>query len=343
MENFEPGIRCPWTNYTFSINDRGRKCSRCERVITLSAWQEKQRCFCGSTSLVEAVARTSTPTQILRTTRPQPSPASSSSSNPRETFEPGIRCPWTNYTFSTNDRGRKCSRCERVITLSAWQEKQRCFCGSTSLVEAVARTSTPTQISRTTRPTNSPRVSSNTNVSSLPRATTSRSQSTSSTTSLRQTSSSSSYSPASDSLGSGCSCLALLLLFIMIAFGTCTSQSNQQSRTRTTQAPKTTQPQSNPAQNYLGWNFPRPECGDSNPPGLQNFYPVFVNRTDSSTLQYIKSNYCGDAYLMTRTSVNRKAIQVASFRDKDKAFEFSRIMLRDSRINSAEVGSPSQR
>jgi hypothetical protein len=102
------------------------------------------------------------------------------------------------------------------------------------------------------------------------------------------------------------------------------------------------QSRNNPSQNYSNWNFPKSECGDYNPPGLQDFYRVFVNRIDDSTLRYIKSNYCRDAYLMTITSVNRKAIQVASFRSKERALEFSQIMLKDPRIKSAEVSSPSQ-
>ena len=260
-----------------------------------------------------------------------------------EIFEPGIRCPWTNHTFSVNDYGRKCLRCERVITLSAWREKGCCFCSNTSLVEAVARVSTPTQISRTIRSQPSPATSSNPTISRPTRTTTSSFQNTSSTPSSNSTPSSPSYSPANASSSSGCGYIALLLLFIIIAFGTCTSQSNQQSRTRTPQPQKSTQPQKNSSQNYPSWSFPRSECGDPNPFGLQNFYPVYVNRTDGSTLRYIKSNYCKDADLMTRTSVNRKSIQVASFRRKERAYEFSKIMLRDPSINSAEIGSVSLR
>lgn len=242
-----------------------------------------------------------------------------------ENFEPGIQCPWTSYTFSVNDYGRKCLSCGRVITLNAWQEKGRCYCGNTFLIEAVARASTPTRI---------------------PRTTTSSSKSTSSTTYLRSSLSSGfsspSYSSTNNTSSPGWGYLALLVGFILIVFGTCTYQSNKQSRSRTPESRRSVQSQNNPSQNYPSWNFPRSECGDSNLPGLQNFYRVYVNRTDDSTLRYIRSNYCRDAYLMTRTSVNRKAIQVASFRSKEKAFKFSQIMLGDPRINSAEVGSPSQ-
>ncbi len=367
METFEPGTRCPWTSHVFSIGEHGRKClsPNCPgRVITLSAWQEKQTCFCGNTSLVEAVARTSTPAQILRTTRPQPSPESSSSSNPRETFEPGIRCPWTNYTFSTNDRGRKCSRCERVITLSAWQEKQRCFCDNTSLVEAIARTSTPTSI-RIPTPTPRPQPTPIPTPTSRPQPTpiptpTPRPQPTPIPTpepTSRQIQTSDDFYRC---LGYGCGFLIYAVCFtpvlvILWFFWQLISTSDtfkepqpQDHSTRLSTGSETSTSNSNTVANHNNtlsspWNFPRPKCGDSDPAGLQDFYPVYVNRTDSSTLQYIQSNYCGDAYPMTRTSVNQKAIQVASFRSKERAFEFSQIMLRDPSINSAEVGPPSQR
>jgi|GEM_PF-1768867 len=260
-----------------------------------------------------------------------------------ENFEPGTRCPWTTYTFSVNDRGRKCPRCERVITLTAWQEKQRCFCGNTSLVEAVAGSSAPTRISRTTHPQPRSATSSSPTVSRPTGTTASSFQNTSPTAPANSIPSSPGYSPANDSFSSGCGCFTLLLLFIILSFGTCTSQSKQQSRTRMPQPQESAQLQNNPSQNYPSWNFPRSKCGDSNPPGLQNFYPVFVNRTDNSTFLHITSNYCRDAYLMTRTSVNQKAIQVASFTSKERAFELSQIMLRDPRVKSAEVGSPSQR
>jgi hypothetical protein len=257
-----------------------------------------------------------------------------------ETFETGTRCPWTQHIFGDNERGMKCLRCERVLKLSAWQEKQRCFCGSTSFVEAVARRPTPNPIQRTTLPQNSPTVPSNPPVSRPPRTTTPSSQGTPSTIPPRSTPSSSDRS--------GWGCLALLslfvfFLFIVTGFSIYISLFSQQFRTRTNQPQRSTKPQSHPAQNYPDWKFPRSECGDSNPPGLQDFYPVYVNRTDSNTLNYIKNKYCRDADLITRKPVNRQSIQVASFRSKKRAIEFSQIMLQDPSINSAEVGSPSQR
>ena len=86
------------------------------------------------------------------------------------------------------------------------------------------------------------------------------------------------------------------------------------------------------------WDFPLPSCGDENPPGEQRFYPVFVNKTDSQTLNYIRSNYCGDAFVIYREKFDKKSIQVVSFLNKDEAVRFAQIMLEDNRIRSGEVG-----
>lgn len=91
------------------------------------------------------------------------------------------------------------------------------------------------------------------------------------------------------------------------------------------------------------WRFPQSACGDRNPPGEQNFYPVYVNRIDSRTLNYITKNYCRDAYILTRKETGKRAIQVASFSNKNKAFEFANIMIKNPNINSGEVGNPSLR
>lgn len=88
------------------------------------------------------------------------------------------------------------------------------------------------------------------------------------------------------------------------------------------------------------WDFPMSECGDDNPPGSHTFYPVFVNQVNESILNYLQSNYCRDAYLMTRESINQQALQVASFRSQERALKFVEILQSDSKIHSAEVGSP---
>jgi hypothetical protein len=98
--------------------------------------------------------------------------------------------------------------------------------------------------------------------------------------------------------------------------------------------------QPSPKRYISRWKFPLSECGDSNPLGLQNFYPVFVNSTNQESLNYIKSNYCNDAYIKYREVAKRESIQVASFLSKSTADEFARIMSQDSRIGSGEVAEP---
>jgi len=66
---------------------------------------------------------------------------------------------------------------------------------------------------------------------------------------------------------------------------------------------------------------------------------VFVNKTDQKTLNYIRQNYSGDAFIKYRESVNRESIQVASFLDYSKADSFAKTMIRDPKINSGEVGN----
>jgi hypothetical protein len=43
---------------------------------------------------------------------------------------------------------------------------------------------------------------------------------------------------------------------------------------------------------------------------------------------------------MTREDINQQALQVASFRSKEGALKFVEILQSDSKIHSAEVGSP---
>lgn len=84
-------------------------------------------------------------------------------------------------------------------------------------------------------------------------------------------------------------------------------------------------------------------CGDNNPNGSSlSWYPVFVNKTDQNTLNYIRQNYCGDAFVKYRESANRKSIQVGSFLDYSKADSFAKAMIRDPKINSGEVGEATQ-
>jgi hypothetical protein len=138
--------------------------------------------------------------------------------------------------------------------------------------------------------------------------------------------------PTSDSSG-GCGCL--LFLSAIVVLGLFAHYQSGQNKIRNDGSTSQNPP---PVARFM----PRPTCGDDNPAGIQNFYPVFVNKTDQNTLDYIKQNYCGDAFVRTRISSGRRVIQVVSFLDKDKAYDFAKTLLRDSTINSAEVGEPTQ-
>jgi len=56
METFEPNDQCAYTSYKFVEDQQGMKCLNCYRVMTLIAWEEKRKCFCGSTNVVQAIA-----------------------------------------------------------------------------------------------------------------------------------------------------------------------------------------------------------------------------------------------------------------------------------------------
>lgn len=250
-----------------------------------------------------------------------------------ETFEPGIKSPYANHIFQEGKQGMKCRSCERVMTFEEWREKQRCFCKSTNVVKAIARrgsntirldnrrNSQPPTISNSTPPRNATYSSSQ---SQLPRRdTVSSSNPTNSTSNTYSATSSHSQSTTSNSSSWGWGHLGWVI-FIIFGLSMCNSLFNQ----------KTQQPANH-------WAFPMSACGDDNPYGQQAFYPVFVNKTDRQTLGYIKTSYCTDAYVHYRRNVGRSSIQVASFQSLEKAKQFARIMLLDTQINSAEIGSPS--
>lgn len=85
METFEVGVKCVWTGHTFSSGEQARKClnPNCPYVMRISAWQEKGRCFCGSTNTVEAIATTNNPT--ILTTNSRQNSRTSGTSNTRRT------------------------------------------------------------------------------------------------------------------------------------------------------------------------------------------------------------------------------------------------------------------
>lgn len=139
----------------------------------------------------------------------------------------------------------------------------------------------------------------------------------------------------------------LLTVSFFIGFSTFSSvKLSAQTSRESTQATEIDSPPS-PSQtvnssSQYGWQFPMAACGDGNPVGEQDFYPVYVNRTDESVLNYLRSNYCADAYVRTRLQSGQKSIQVASYRSKEKAEAMAHILLDDSRVKSGEVGPPSK-
>jgi hypothetical protein len=94
--------------------------------------------------------------------------------------------------------------------------------------------------------------------------------------------------------------------------------------------------------NSSGLSIPRSTCGDNNPVGIQDFYPVLVNAADQITLEHVRRNYCGDAFIRASTYSERRVIQVVSFLDKNRADDFVTILRQDPVTNSAEVGESTQ-
>lgn len=84
--------------------------------------------------------------------------------------------------------------------------------------------------------------------------------------------------------------------------------------------------------------YPRAACGDPAPSvsGPYQLYPVFVAYSDNN-LRYIQSDLCRDAFRTTRED-GRAAIQVASFTDRNRAYNFADFLR--SHVRSGEVGTP---
>ena len=89
--------------------------------------------------------------------------------------------------------------------------------------------------------------------------------------------------------------------------------------------------------------FPLPTCGDSLPTNPNaypvNFYPVYIDYSESN-LQTVRSNFCGDAYQLTREKTGQKAIQLGSFVTLERAKYFQSFM--SDKFGNAEIGEPTQ-
>ena len=85
--------------------------------------------------------------------------------------------------------------------------------------------------------------------------------------------------------------------------------------------------------------YPLDSCGDFDSPSVDTWYPIFI-KNDSGNLNKIKSRFCRDAFPKQREKLNRVDIQVASFRNPEKAEEFAELMR--SQFGSGEIGQPSR-
>jgi len=103
METFEPGLRSVYTQYTFRVGERGMKCLACGKVMTITEWDEKRRCFCQSTNAVPAIARPAPPTRLQtnRTTGLNPS-NTTSNTPPRNPPPPTVNPHRTKSNTSFN-------------------------------------------------------------------------------------------------------------------------------------------------------------------------------------------------------------------------------------------------
>ncbi len=89
----------------------------------------------------------------------------------------------------------------------------------------------------------------------------------------------------------------------------------------------------------LSYNFPMSSCGDPDPPGVNTWYPVFVNNSEQ-ILRRLRFQYCGDAFRKYSEQRGRTYIQAASFLSQAKAQEFANFM--QTEVGSGEVGDITQ-
>lgn len=83
--------------------------------------------------------------------------------------------------------------------------------------------------------------------------------------------------------------------------------------------------------------LPLPECSTGSNLTGQRWYPVWVNDTDSATLDYVRKKYCSGAFVYN-VKPSRKVIQIAGFSEQSKALQLIKVLESDPKINSAEIG-----
>lgn len=89
---------------------------------------------------------------------------------------------------------------------------------------------------------------------------------------------------------------------------------------------------------YYAYRFPKNTCGNRDPGGTNDWYPVYVKYSEYN-LTKIRNFYCGDA-LKNRRQTGEMSIQVASFLNQQDALDFANVM--QSELGSAEVGRSSR-
>jgi hypothetical protein len=85
-------------------------------------------------------------------------------------------------------------------------------------------------------------------------------------------------------------------------------------------------------------SFPLSSCGDSHPGGINLWYPVNVNYSESN-LKFIQNNYCRDAFVKYVEDTNNDMIQVASFLNINDARRFANLLR--TKVGSGEIGESS--
>jgi hypothetical protein len=65
MERFDVNLKCTWTGKAFTLGTQAMKCRDCSKVMKVTAWEEKQRCRCGSTHVAAAIASPPAPPEQM--------------------------------------------------------------------------------------------------------------------------------------------------------------------------------------------------------------------------------------------------------------------------------------
>jgi len=88
---------------------------------------------------------------------------------------------------------------------------------------------------------------------------------------------------------------------------------------------------------YYAKGYPKNTCGDRDPGGTNDWYPVYVNYSEDN-LNRVRNFYCRDA-IEKRRQTGELSVQVASFLNRSDAVELANIFKVD--LGSGEVGQPS--